>query len=109
MHLRWLVQPPSALTMAMAVLRFNCSVSYGGLQFATSQEGIFFSENKDKSIHAALSSLVEDDGSNVSQLSHFIFMQCETFVVRKTTVLQTIIYRFYRKEMPNRNFLLYVA
>ena len=45
MHLRWLVQPPSALTMAMAVLRFNCSVSYGGLQFATSQEGIFFSEN----------------------------------------------------------------
>lgn len=74
MHLRWLVQPPSTLTLAMAVLRFNCSVSYGGLQFATSQEGIFFSENKDKSIQAALSSLVEDDGSNVIKIVNFYAM-----------------------------------
>lgn len=63
MHLRWLVQPPSSIPLHVATLRFNCSVNYGGLQFANVQEGIFFSENKEKSIHAALLALVEDDGS----------------------------------------------
>ena len=61
MHLRWLVQPPPSMPLATAVLRFNCSVNYGGLQFANSQEGMFFSENKDKSIQAALCTLVEED------------------------------------------------
>lgn len=64
MHLRWLIQPPSSMPLLVAVLRFNCSVNYGGLQFANSQEGIFFSENKDKSIHAALYTLVEEEPSN---------------------------------------------
>lgn len=56
------------MPMTVAVLRFNCSINYGGLQFAGSQEGIFFSENKEKSIHAALTSLVEDDGSHAHQV-----------------------------------------
>ena len=64
MHLRWLIQPPSSMSLLVAVLRFNCSVNYGGLQFANSQEGIFFSENKDKSIHAALYHVVEDEPPN---------------------------------------------
>lgn len=63
MHLRWLVQPPSSIPLGVATLRFNCSVNYGGLHFANTQEGIFFSENKEKSIHAALSVLVEEDSS----------------------------------------------
>jgi DnaJ family protein C protein 13 len=63
MHLRWLVQPPPSVPLSLATLRFNCSVNYGGLQFANTQEGIFFTENKEKSIHAALSALVEEDSS----------------------------------------------
>ncbi len=64
MHLRWLVQPPPSIPLTLATLRFNSSVNYGGLQFANTQEGIFFSENKEKSIHTALSALVEDDTTN---------------------------------------------
>lgn len=64
MHLRWLVQPPPSISLTLATLRFNSSVNYGGLQFANTQEGIFFTENKEKSIHTALSALVEDDATN---------------------------------------------
>ncbi len=60
MHLRWLVQPPPSMSAASAVLRFNNSVNYSGLQFAGAQEGLFFTENKDKSIHAALLALADD-------------------------------------------------
>lgn len=62
MHLRWLVAPPPSMTPAAAVARFNSCVNYSGLQFAASAEGIFFAENKDKSIHAALLALVDDGG-----------------------------------------------
>ena len=64
MHLRWLIQPPPPMTLSVAVLRFNTSVNYSGLLFASTQEGIFFTENKDKSIHAALLALVDDDLAN---------------------------------------------
>lgn len=73
MHLRWLVQPPPSVPFSIATLRFNSSVNYGGLQFANTQEG-FFSENKEKTIHAALSALVEEDLSapQVLQFNRFI-------------------------------------
>lgn len=67
MHLRWLVQPPPSTPLASTILRFNCSINYSGLQFANSQEGMFFSESKDKSIQAALSTLVEDGDTNSNQ------------------------------------------
>lgn len=74
MHLRWLIQPPPLLPFSISILRFNSSVNYGGLQFANSQEGIFFSENKDKFIHSALLALAEDDsqkdGAQVLFLLH---------------------------------------
>ena len=68
MHLRWLVQPPPTMTFSSAVVRFNSSINYSGLMYASSQEGgMFFSENKDKSIHAALLSLVDGDVVTASQ------------------------------------------
>lgn len=66
MHLRWLVQPSSSIPLHIAIVRFNSSVNYGGLQFANVQEGIFFTENKEKSIHAALLALVEDDPTGIN-------------------------------------------
>ena len=68
MHLRWLVQPTSSIPLHVATFRFNSSVNYGGLQFANVHEGIFFTENKEKSIQAAILALVEDDptGFNVN-------------------------------------------
>ena len=43
--------------MAEAVVRFNSNVSASGLAFAVTQEKIF-AENKEKLIHAAISSLL---------------------------------------------------
>ena len=43
--------------MAQAMLRFNSNVSASGLAFAVTQEKIF-AENKEKLIHAAISSLL---------------------------------------------------
>lgn len=62
MHLRWIQQPPVALPYQVAVARFVSSVNYSGLLFTAPQEGLFFSENKEKSIHGALNALVDGDG-----------------------------------------------
>lgn len=71
MHLRWILQPPITLSYQTAVCRFVCSVNYSGLLFTAPQEGLFFSENKEKSIHGALNSLVESENIQEVPVTQF--------------------------------------
>ena len=83
MHLRWLMTPPPSTSFSVCIARFNSSVSYGGLQYANSTEGIFFSENKDKSIQSALTALVlvEDDSeAQVSFISFVSFIKIDQII-----------------------------
>ena len=56
--------------MAQNMIRFNSNVSASGLAFAVTQEKIF-AENKEKLIHAALSSLLLFDNDKALEAKFY--------------------------------------
>uniref|UniRef100_A0AAR5P1B7 J domain-containing protein n=2 Tax=Dendroctonus ponderosae TaxID=77166 RepID=A0AAR5P1B7_DENPD len=61
LHLKLFQSSLPHLTLANCVKRFNANISYSGLLYSVTQEGIF-SENKEKLIVAALQTLVSREG-----------------------------------------------
>ncbi|XP_075443221.1 dnaJ homolog subfamily C member 13 isoform X3 [Ascaphus truei] len=64
LHLRFLAAPPNGV-FADAVFRFNSNVSYSGVLHAVTQDGLF-SENKEKLINNAITSLLSQEGDLVA-------------------------------------------
>ncbi|OCT75945.1 dnaJ homolog subfamily C member 13 isoform X1 [Xenopus laevis] len=60
LHLRFLTTPPNG-NFADAVFRFNSNISYSGVLHAVTQDGLF-SENKEKLINNAITSLLSQEG-----------------------------------------------
>uniref|UniRef100_A0A6I8R119 DnaJ heat shock protein family (Hsp40) member C13 n=1 Tax=Xenopus tropicalis TaxID=8364 RepID=A0A6I8R119_XENTR len=60
LHLRFLTTPPNG-NFADAVFRFNANISYSGVLHAVTQDGLF-SENKEKLINNAITSLLSQEG-----------------------------------------------
>ncbi|KAM8967651.1 dnaJ homolog subfamily C member 13 isoform 1-T1 [Pelodytes ibericus] len=60
LHLRFLTTPPNGI-FADAVFRFNSNISYSGVLHAVTQDGLF-SENKEKLINNAITSLLSQEG-----------------------------------------------
>ncbi|XP_053322304.1 dnaJ homolog subfamily C member 13 [Spea bombifrons] len=60
LHLRFLTTPPNGV-FADAVFRFNSNISYSGVLHAVTQDGLF-SENKEKLINNAITSLLSQEG-----------------------------------------------
>ncbi|XP_030761294.1 dnaJ homolog subfamily C member 13-like [Sitophilus oryzae] len=65
LHLKFLQNPPSQYPFSLCVRRFNANVSYSGLLYSVTQEGIF-SENKEKPIISALQALVVKEGDQMT-------------------------------------------
>ncbi|XP_066249736.1 dnaJ homolog subfamily C member 13 [Euwallacea similis] len=61
LHLKLFQSSVPHITFTMCVQRFNANISYSGLLYSVTQEGIF-SENKEKLIISALQSLVSREG-----------------------------------------------
>ncbi|XP_011314514.1 dnaJ homolog subfamily C member 13 isoform X3 [Fopius arisanus] len=59
-HVKFIQQPPGGRTFAEILERFNANVPYSGLHYSVTQDGLF-TENKDKIILGALSSLVSKE------------------------------------------------
>ncbi|XP_030062368.1 dnaJ homolog subfamily C member 13 isoform X1 [Microcaecilia unicolor] len=60
LHLKFLNTPPNG-NFADAVFRFNANISYSGVLHAVTQDGLF-SENKEKLINNAITSLLSQEG-----------------------------------------------
>ncbi|XP_029442930.1 LOW QUALITY PROTEIN: dnaJ homolog subfamily C member 13 [Rhinatrema bivittatum] len=73
LHLKFLNTPPNG-NFADAVFRFNANISYSGVLHAVTQDGLF-SENKEKLINNAITSLLSQEGdlaaSNLELESQF--------------------------------------
>ncbi|XP_063990665.1 dnaJ homolog subfamily C member 13 isoform X3 [Diachasmimorpha longicaudata] len=59
-HVKFIQQPPGGRAFAEILERFNANVPYSGLHYSVTQDGLF-TENKDKIILGALSSLVNKE------------------------------------------------
>ncbi|XP_056376625.1 dnaJ homolog subfamily C member 13 isoform X2 [Hyla sarda] len=64
LHLRFLNTPPNGV-FADAVFRFNSNISYSGVLHAVTQDGLF-SENKEKLINNAITSLLSQEGEQTA-------------------------------------------
>ncbi|XP_012285401.1 dnaJ homolog subfamily C member 13 isoform X2 [Orussus abietinus] len=66
-HVKFVQQPPGIRPFSEILERFNANVPYSGLNYSTTQDGIF-TENKDKIILGALNILVNRDLETNSEL-----------------------------------------
>ncbi|XP_075217212.1 receptor mediated endocytosis 8 isoform X2 [Lycorma delicatula] len=61
LHLKFFQHVKETLSFTEVVERFNSNVPYCGLKYSVNQESIFFSENKEKLILAALNSIMKTE------------------------------------------------